>query len=58
MVVGTDGRIHQPRVTTGMGSSHERAVLRALPLWRFEPARREAGPLGARILLQPVLRIF
>jgi len=58
VVVGTDGRIHQPRVTTGMGSSHERAVLRALPLWRFEPARREAGPLGARILLQPVLRIF
>ena len=58
VIVGTDGRVHDPRVRTGMGSSHERAVLRALPLWRFEPARRKTGPLGARILLQPILRIF
>ena len=58
VIVGTDGRTHEPRVKTGMSSSHERAVLRALPLWRFEPARRESGPLGARISLRPVLRIY
>ncbi len=57
-VIGTDGRVYQPDVRTGMGSDHERAVLRVFSLWRFEPARREAGPVGARILLHPVLRIF
>jgi hypothetical protein len=57
-IVGTDGRIHTPRIKTGMGASHERAVLRVLPLWRFEPARGPEGPVGARVLLSPILRIF
>ena len=57
-VVGTDGRLHDPNVRTGLGSSHERAVLRVLPLWRFEPARLKGEPVGARIVLHPILRIF
>jgi hypothetical protein len=57
-IVGTDGRIHTPQVKTGMGDPHQRAVLRVLPLWRFEPARGADGPVGARILLSPILRIF
>jgi hypothetical protein len=57
-IVGTDGRIHSPRVRTGMGESHELAVLRVLPLWRFEPAQGPDGPVGARVLLSPILRIF
>jgi hypothetical protein len=57
-VVGTDGRLHEPRVRTGVSPSHERAVLRGLPLWRFEPARRGEDPIAARILLRPVFRIY
>lgn len=57
-VVGTDGRLHEPNVRTGLGSSHQRAVLGVLPLWRFEPARLKDEPVGARILLHPILRIF
>lgn len=57
-VVGTDGRLHEPRVRTGVSPSHERAVLSVLPLWRFEPARRGAEPVAARILLRPVFRIY
>ncbi len=58
VVVGTDGRLHEPNVRTGLGSSHQRAVLRVLPLWRFEPARQKDEPVGARIVLRPILRIF
>jgi TonB family protein len=57
-VVGTDGRLHEPRVRTGVSPAHERAVLRVLPLWRFEPARRGEEPIAARILLRPVFRIY
>jgi hypothetical protein len=57
-IVGTDGRIHSPRVRTGMGASHEQAVLRVLPLWRFEPARVGDRPVGTRLILSPILRIF
>ncbi len=58
VVVGTDGRLHEPNVRTGLGSSHQRAVLRVLPLWRFEPALQKGAPVGARIVLRPILRIF
>jgi hypothetical protein len=57
-VVGTDGRLHQPNVHTGLSSPYERAVLRVLPLWRFEPARRGEEPVAARVLLRPIFRIY
>jgi hypothetical protein len=57
-VVGTDGRLHEPRVRTGVSPSHERTVLSVLPLWRFEPARRGEEPIAARILLRPIFRIY
>jgi hypothetical protein len=57
-VVGTDGRLYDPKVRTGLSSSQELAVLRVLPLWRFEPARGEDGAMAARLLLRPLLRIF
>ena len=56
--VGTDGRLYEPRVRTGMSAPYEQAVLRVMPLWRFEPARTKDGPVGARLLLRPILRVF
>jgi len=57
-VVGTDGRLYDPEVKTGLSSSQELAVLRVLQLWRFEPAQGKEGPTGARVRLRPLLRIF
>jgi hypothetical protein len=57
-VVGTDGRLYDPEVKTGLSSSQQLAVLRVLPLWRFEPARGKDGAVGARVLLRPLLRVF
>ena len=57
-IVGTDGRLHRPSLRTSLSTRHERAVLRVLPHWRFEPARRTDEPVGVRILLRPVLHIY
>jgi Gram-negative bacterial TonB protein C-terminal len=56
-VVGTDGRIYDPKLRTSLGTAHEQAVLRTLPLWRLEPARRGETPVAARVALQPILHI-
>jgi hypothetical protein len=58
VVVGVDGRIHESTLKTGMSVPHELAVKRVLPLWRFEPARGPDGPVAARIMIEPILRIF
>jgi hypothetical protein len=57
-VVGTDGRLHDPEVKTGLSANQELGVLRVLPLWRFEPARIGEEPVGARLVLRPLLRVF
>jgi hypothetical protein len=55
-VVATDGRLHKPRVTTSLGD-YEEQVLRVLPLWRYEPARRGDEPVAVRLTEKTVLRI-
>jgi hypothetical protein len=57
-VVGTDGRLYRSKIKTSLSSAHEGAVLAALPLWRFEPARRADTPVGARIPLRVVFRVY
>jgi Gram-negative bacterial TonB protein C-terminal len=56
-VVGTDGRVHMPQVTTSLGE-HEPRVLRVLPLWRYEPARRGDQPVAFRLRETTVFRIY
>jgi hypothetical protein len=56
--VGTDGRIYDPHVLTGLSANQEQAVLRCLALWRFEPARRGHEDVAARVPLRPILRIY
>jgi hypothetical protein len=56
--VGSDGRPHKSQVRASLDRAHEQTFLDALSLWRFEPARRAEGPLGARVRLEGVLRVF
>jgi len=57
-VVGTDGRLYRPLVKSSLDPDLERVVLGALPLWRFEPARRADAPVAARVALPIVLRVY
>jgi len=57
-IVGTDGRLHQPRLKGSLNETHQAAVLRALTLWRFEPARRGDAPVAARVPLRTALKIY
>ena len=57
-VVGTDGRLYKPQVKVSVDRAHEAAILGALSFWRFEPARRADAPVGARMPLEVVLRVY
>jgi hypothetical protein len=56
-VVGVDGRLYRPRLTTPLGDHGERA-LGVLPLWRYEPAHHGKQPIAVRIDEKLVFRIF
>ena len=57
-VVGADGRLHAPRVTTALSDEHAKHVLRALTLWRYQPARGGTEELPARVTGKAVLRLY
>jgi hypothetical protein len=57
-VVGTDGRVYRPVVKASIDRAHEAALETALQMWRFDPARRGDGPLGARVPLEVPLRVY
>jgi hypothetical protein len=57
-IVGTDGRLYQPRLKGSLDETHQAAVRRVLTLWRFEPARLGDAPVAARVPLRTALKIF
>jgi hypothetical protein len=57
-VVGADGRLHAPRLITSLSEEHAKHVLRALSLWRYQPARSTTAEIPARVTGKAVLRLF
>ena len=57
-VVGFDGRLHHPKIGTSLSEDHEKVVLRVLPLWRYEPARRGPDPAASAVRDRLVFRIY
>jgi len=57
-VVGSDGRLYKPQLKVSVDRPHDTAIQDALAFWRFEPARRADAPLGARVPLEIVLRVY
>jgi len=57
-VVGTDGRVHDPKLKTTLSEAHQSVVLSALSRWRYEPAHLTDTPVAARISSRLNLRIY
>jgi hypothetical protein len=55
--VGTDGRLQEPKLKTSLAALHEKTVLLALTLWRYEPAREGDRAVAVPIESRLVLRI-
>jgi len=57
-VVGTDGRIHRPRIVKAAGMGLDENVLRVLPLWRFEPGRQNDRPVAAESTVENTFNLY
>jgi hypothetical protein len=57
-VVGTDGRVHDPKIRTTLSQPHQDVVLSALSRWRYEPARTADTAVAARVSSRMALRIY
>lgn len=57
-IVGTDGRVYEPKLKTALSQAHQDIVLAALTRWRYEPAHTAQAPVAARINSRMALRIY
>ena len=57
-VVGADGRLYTPRVLSPLSQEHTLQVMRALSLWRYQPARAGQREVPARVTGRAVLRLY
>ena len=57
-VVGTDGRLHAPKVGTTLAENHARQVEKVLLLWRYQPAKAGDHEVPAHIEGKAVLRLY
>jgi len=57
-IVGADGRVHDPKLKTGLSQAHQDIVMSALSRWRYEPARTADAPVAARVSSRLNLRIY
>ena len=47
VIVGTDGRVHRPKVAHSIGHGLDENALRVISMWRFEPLRQLDKPVAA-----------
>ncbi len=45
VIIGTDGRVHDPHILRRLGLGLDEKAIEAVKLWRFEPARRNGRPV-------------
>jgi hypothetical protein len=57
-VVGVDGKLTEPRITTPLAAEHLAVVKRGLSLWRFKPARAGEKSIAARTTARMALRMY
>jgi hypothetical protein len=57
-VVGADGRLYGPKITTALSEEHVKHITRVLTLWRYQPAKAGDKEVPARVSGKAVLRLY
>lgn len=57
-VVGKDGKAHNPAVVQSPGPDFDRAILKALPGWRFRPAMCRGKPTDAVTFVELEFKVY
>ena len=58
MVVGTDGRAKDIRVSKGLGFGLDAEAIKAVSQWKFEPARSGGVPVPVQINVEVNFRLY
>jgi hypothetical protein len=58
MVVGSDGRVHKPRVTAPLGMGLDETSLAVLSMWRFQPGTQAGKPVACETMVETSFNLY
>jgi TonB family protein len=48
-VVGTDGRVHEPKLKRSLSPQNDASALEVIREWKFEPGRKDGKPVPVKL---------
>jgi len=58
VVVGADGRPHTVAVSRSLGKGLDEMAVKVLPMWRFEPAKKDDKPVAVEISVEVSFNLY
>ena len=58
VVVGTDGKVRDIRVTKTLGMGLDEKAIEAVQKWKFDPALKDGQPVAAQVTVQVNFKLY
>lgn len=58
VIVGVDGRIHNPRVLRSLGMGLDQKALERVKTWKFEPAQKDGRPVPVEMSIEVSFNLY
>lgn len=58
VVVGPDGRIHDPHVVHSLGMGLDEEAIKTIKLWKFDPGKRNGQPVSVAVYIEVDFHLY
>ncbi|HSM88139.1 MAG TPA: energy transducer TonB [Candidatus Limnocylindrales bacterium] len=58
IIVGADGRVHNPRLVRSLGMGLDEKAIEGVKVWKFEPARKDGRPVAVEMQVEVSFNLY
>lgn len=58
IIVGTDGRVHSPRVIRSLGMGLDEKALEGVKTWKFDPSKKDGRPVAVEMNIEVTFNLY
>lgn len=58
IIVGTDGRVHSPRVIRSLGMGLDEKALEGVKTWKFDPSKKDGRPVAVEMNIEVAFNLY
>ncbi len=58
IIVGTDGRVHSPRVVRSLGMGLDEKAIEGVKTWKFDPSKKDGRPVAVEMNIEVAFNLY